>query len=94
MLSTNQQEKNSGHEESKERWFIQRNTIQVSTWDPQVLRMLEEHLARYVGPVAKILVMRTASQTRNFNELCRLLTTHLATKEDKEHFLKTIPSSR
>jgi hypothetical protein len=91
---TNQQETNSGHEESPERWFLQRKTTHASTWDPQVLRMLEEHLAKYVGPVAKILVMRTASQTRNFNKLCRLLTAHLATEEDKEHFLKTIPPFR
>jgi protein phosphatase len=94
VSSTNQHEKNSGHEESKERWFTQRKTTHASTWDPQVLRMLEEHLAKYVGPVAKILVMRTASQTRNFNKLCRLLTTHLATEEDKKNFLKTVLPSR
>ena len=91
---TNQHEKNPGHEESKARWFTQRKVTNASTWDPQVLRMLEEHLTKYVGPVAKILVMRTASQTRNFNKLCRLLATHLATEEEKENFLKTVHPSR
>jgi hypothetical protein len=77
-------------EESKLRRLRQKKSAASPAWDPNVLRTLEERLAEYIGPVAKILVRRAANETRDIDELCQLLATQLATEQEKKNFLRTV----
>ncbi|MBI3329299.1 MAG: protein phosphatase 2C domain-containing protein, partial [Nitrospinae bacterium] len=43
----------------------------TASWDPEVLKAVEDSLAKRVGPVAKILVGRAASRTQDLHELCQ-----------------------
>ena len=53
----------------------------------QVLQAIEKKLANYLGPVAKILVRKTASRARSVHELYALLAEHLEREEDRKAFL-------
>lgn len=59
-------------------------------WEPQVLKVVEEHLASYIGPVAKILVSREAAQTRDVIELCHMLAAQLATEQERATFTRSV----
>lgn len=56
-------------------------------WDPAVLAQLEAELARYVGPVARVLVRRTARSHGEFRSLVRALAKTIERREDREAFL-------
>jgi hypothetical protein len=45
-------------------------------------------LARYIGPIAKVLVEKTASEARTPDELCERLATHVAAAPDRTSFLR------
>jgi len=45
-------------------------------------------LARYIGPIAKVLLEKTASDARTPDELCERLATHVATPADRTSFLR------
>lgn len=59
-------------------------------WNPNVLKFLEDHLAQYIGPVAKILVGRAAAQTDDVNELCHVLATQLPLEQEQNSFLQAV----
>jgi len=61
----------------------------AGAWEPQVLKGVEDSLAEYLGPVAKILVGRAAQQTHDVRELCRLLAEQLATDQERAAFLRS-----
>jgi protein phosphatase len=58
-------------------------------WDPAVLKAVEDNLATYIGPVAKILVGRAASRTKDLQELCQALATQLSTEQERDSFLQS-----
>ncbi|MGE3536096.1 MAG: PP2C family serine/threonine-protein phosphatase [Candidatus Tectimicrobiota bacterium] len=58
--------------------------------EAEVLKALEEQLARYIGPVAKVLVARAAQRAKDFPALCQALAAHLSTEQEREHFLRTV----
>lgn len=62
----------------------------TAVWEPQVLKVLEEHLASYLGPVAKLLVSREASRTRDVRALCQALAAQLATEQERTAFLRSV----
>jgi eukaryotic-like serine/threonine-protein kinase len=66
----------------------------TSTWPPETLRMLESSLAGWIGPIAKVLVKRAASETRNFDELCSRLRGYLATELEQTMFLAKVAELR
>jgi serine/threonine-protein kinase len=57
-------------------------------WDPKVLQAVQERLAHYVGPMARILVQRAAQQTTSPGALYRHLAEHLSTAQEKSRFLR------
>lgn len=59
-------------------------------WEPHVLKVVEEQLASYLGPVAKILVSREAAQTRDVLELCHTLAAQLATEQERAAFTRSV----
>jgi len=58
------------------------------------LQIIERHLAAFIGPMAKILVKREASQTKSLAELYAMLAARLDREEDRKAFLakRTGPS--
>lgn len=60
-----------------------------AVFDPFVLKAIEDSLAKYIGPVAKILVTRAAHQTKDFHELCQALAAQLSTEQERTSFLQS-----
>lgn len=64
-----------------------RKAAATAPWDAEVLKAVEDSLAQHIGPVAKILVGRAASRTRDLHELCQALATQLSTEQERQSFL-------
>jgi serine/threonine-protein kinase len=56
-------------------------------WDAAVLDQAQRQLARYVGPLARVLVRKAAAATREVDELYRLLAQELESPADRRRFL-------
>ena len=71
----------------------------VFDWQPDVLGIVEDNLALHIGPLAKVLVKKTAQKASNIEELYQLLTEYVPTEREKNIFLgkalvgQTQPSS-
>jgi serine/threonine protein kinase len=64
------------------------NTLIGAGWNPDDLALLEKKLARFVGPIAKVMVRRGARDTRDIVSLTQLLAGKLGSDADREEFLK------
>jgi hypothetical protein len=61
----------------------------TASWEPLVLKAVEDSLAKHIGPVAKIVVARAASQTKDPDKLCHVLADQLSTEQERESFLQS-----
>jgi class 3 adenylate cyclase len=59
----------------------------VPSWDKEVLQTATAHLARYIGPLARVLVQRAARQTADLNDLYRLLAEAIPEERERQVFL-------
>lgn len=59
-------------------------------WEVPVLASVEKELARYVGPVAKVLVRRAARQHKNLPALVAELTASIDVAADRETFTRAV----
>jgi len=64
------------------------NTLIGAGWNLDDLALLEKKLARFVGPIAKVMVRRAARDTRDIVSLTQLLAEKLSSDADREEFLK------
>ena len=62
-------------------------TVPPPGWDGVVLKQVEAHLARFVGPVAKVMVRRAATETSEIAALYTLLADNLSSPGEKKAFL-------
>jgi serine/threonine-protein kinase len=60
-------------------------------WEAATLKQIEQQLARHVGPIAKVLVRRGASQTTDIDQLYRMLAEDLANPDERAAFLAGRP---
>ena len=58
-------------------------------WQAEVLTQIEQHLARYLGPMAKVITKRGARSTTDVDTLYLLLAESLTTPQEKAAFLAT-----
>ncbi len=65
----------------------------VSVWDDATLDTAEHELARFLGPVAKIIVRRAAAQTHDRGELCALLSENIADPDTRRRFVDAFSKS-
>jgi serine/threonine-protein kinase len=67
----------------------------IAVWDDTVLNTIERQLARVVGPVAKMLVRRAATQAHDVTELYSLLSNSIDDAELRQRFAaeRTIPDA-
>lgn len=56
-------------------------------WDIAVLKQVEEHLVRIVGPVARVMVKKAARKTTDIDALYQLLAEGLSTMPDRTTFM-------
>ncbi len=61
----------------------------TKSWDPQVLENLRKNLAVYVGPMAKVLVNRSAKNAKTLEALCQALAAEISSPADREKFLRS-----
>jgi eukaryotic-like serine/threonine-protein kinase len=62
-------------------------TVPPPGWDAQILKQVEQQLARIVGPMAKVMIKRGASSTSDIDRLYRLLSENLTNADDRVAFL-------
>jgi len=62
-------------------------TVPPPGWEAATLKQVEQQLARHVGPVAKVLVRRGATQTTDIDQLYRLLAENMAEAAERTAFL-------
>ena len=62
-------------------------------WDAAVLSGIERQLARFVGPLAKVMVQRAAKQAKDARALKQVLAAELDSDAAREAFLRDEPSS-
>jgi hypothetical protein len=56
--------------ESRLQYLIDQGFVEAArTWDPALLKQIETHFTRFVGPVAKVLVRRAAKESTDVDEL-------------------------
>jgi eukaryotic-like serine/threonine-protein kinase len=61
--------------------------LAAATWDDEVLTTAEKDLARYVGPLAKLLVRKAAAQTTDVGELYTMLSTNIGDPQERRRFI-------
>ncbi|MBI4204954.1 MAG: serine/threonine protein kinase [Betaproteobacteria bacterium] len=62
-------------------------TVPPPGWDSAVLKQVEAQLARFIGPVAKVMVKRVATGTNDIATLYARLADNLSSREEKKAFL-------
>ncbi len=65
----------------------------LSAWDADVYRRVEEKLAARVGPMARVLVRRTAKEASDFEDLCRRLAAQIPDEAARPAFLGEVLST-
>jgi serine/threonine-protein kinase len=66
---------------------IQAPTVTPKDWDDVILTTAEKELARYVGPLAKLLVRKAAAQTHDVGELYTILATNIGDPLERRRFI-------
>jgi len=56
-------------------------------WDPAVLATIEGRLAAAIGPMARVLVKREAPTSPDVETLCRALSAHIPSEDERRAFL-------
>src|SRR5262249_47186801 len=64
------------------------STARPTGWDESVLNEIEKHLTRFIGPVAKVIVRRTARESTDVNHLLTKLADQLANPADRKAFVE------
>jgi len=66
-----------------------RTTAPPPGWDPVLLKQIESQLARFVGPVAKVMVRRAGRRTLDVDELYAMMARELDTEAQRAAFVAT-----
>jgi eukaryotic-like serine/threonine-protein kinase len=66
-----------------------RTTTPPPGWDPALLKQIEGHLARFAGPVAKVMVRRAGRRTLDVDELYAMMSRELDSEEQRKAFMAT-----
>ena len=66
-----------------------RTTTPPPGWDPALLKQIETHFARFVGPVAKVMVRRAGRRTLDVDELYAMMSHELDTNDQRKAFMAT-----
>jgi len=59
-------------------------------WDNKILKFAEKELAKFVGPMARILVSQAAEQSGDIDKLVEILSEDIPTQEEKSRFARLL----
>ncbi|MEP6942346.1 MAG: serine/threonine-protein kinase [Betaproteobacteria bacterium] len=62
-------------------------------WDETVLRTVERQLAHYLGPMAKVMLRKAASQTRDVSQLYAMLAESISDSAGRQRFIDNTPGA-
>ncbi|HEY3179037.1 MAG TPA: serine/threonine-protein kinase [Casimicrobiaceae bacterium] len=65
----------------------------TTQWDDATLATVERNFAHYVGPMARLIVRRAATQTHDVSELYSLLAANITDREERDRFVATMPGA-
>ena len=65
----------------------------VSQWSDDILSSIEVTLAKYVGPMARVLVKKNSTRTETLEELSAKLALHIPNAEERNQFLSRLERS-
>ncbi len=65
---------------------------QLPSWDDATLATVERDLARFVGPVAKVLVRNASSHAHDIGQLYAMLATSISDREERRRFADIAPA--
>ncbi len=60
------------------------------SWEPAILKVVEENLVVHVGPVAQMLIRKVAQHAPNIEELYRMLAKQIPTEAERQLFLSKV----
>jgi serine/threonine-protein kinase len=69
------------------------STVVLPLFEDTVLRTVERRLAHYVGPMARVMIRRAASQTADLGELYSLLSENIQNPEERRKFFEEARAS-
>jgi class 3 adenylate cyclase len=58
-------------------------------WDAEFLKQVEQDLAAYLGPIAKVMVRRAAATRKTRDDLYQSIASQISSERDREAFLAT-----
>ena len=65
----------------------------TTQWNEATLSTVERNFARYVGPVARVLVRKAATQAQDVGELYSLLASNIGDNDERARFVATMPGA-
>jgi serine/threonine-protein kinase len=69
------------------------STVVLPVFEDTVLRTVERRLAHYVGPMARVMIRKAASQTHDLGELYSLLSENIHDPEERRKFFEEARAS-
>jgi serine/threonine-protein kinase len=69
------------------------STVVLSAFEDTVLRTVERQLAHFVGPMARVMIRKAASQTSDLGELYSLVSENIHDPEEKRKFFEGAQAS-
>jgi serine/threonine-protein kinase len=66
------------------------NTLVAAGWNMETLEAVEKKLARYVGPISKVMVRRAAKEAADIVQLTHILADKIPKSEHRNEFLKSV----
>jgi serine/threonine-protein kinase len=61
------------------------------SWDPELIETAKRNLAVYIGPMARVIVLRAAEKAHSVQELYQLLAAEIPSLQDRDKFLRKMP---
>ncbi|MBL4865892.1 MAG: serine/threonine protein kinase [Pseudomonadales bacterium] len=65
----------------------------LSQWNPDVLKSVENNLAKYIGPMARYVVHNIAKKSRTVTDLSESLASQIPNQKERTQFLKELKKS-
>lgn len=72
---------------------VDANAFSSSQWSDDLLLSLEHSLARFVGPMAKLLVRKNSRSAANLDQLMANLTRHIPNEDERSQFMQSVEKS-
>ncbi|OMH38691.1 hypothetical protein BGP75_06410 [Motiliproteus sp. MSK22-1] len=63
---------------------------QASNWNPDLLKVIEQSLVKYIGPMASVLIRKNSRTISGVSELSQKLAEQIPSVDDRQQFLKQL----